>query len=137
MLARSDTRQLYNKIGSVALTANGHRYSTGPIESLQLVHYRSLTTEGLWLFNETAEIILNTQFGAENVASSDEVSEFVITGVFTLNSFSDRRTNFLQWTTKQMSSPEEMRHMSLFLRWTVFLGPGRDERIRYREYTLR
>lgn len=81
ILSQSDTRQLYNNIGNVKLTANGHSYSTGPIESVQLAHYRNLTGEGAWLFSETADVILNTPSNAQNIDSiEDEVSEFIITG---------------------------------------------------------
>ena len=80
-LSQSDTRQLYNNIGNAKLIANGHSYSTGPIESVQLAHYRNLTGEGAWLFSETADVILNTPSNAENTDSiEDEVSEFIITG---------------------------------------------------------
>ncbi|KAA8642983.1 uncharacterized protein ATNIH1004_009745 [Aspergillus tanneri] len=75
-----DTRRLYNSITNVKLTANGHRYSTGPIETVQLVHYRNLTSEGAWLFSETADVILNTHSEAQNFDITDDgISEFTLT----------------------------------------------------------
>lgn len=93
-LVRSDTRQLYNKIGNVTLTANGHSYSTGAIESVQLVHYRNLTSEGAWLFSETADVILHTPLDAQNSDSEDEISELVVTGRFFYIFCSDKQANF-------------------------------------------
>jgi hypothetical protein len=65
----------------VKLTANGHSYSTGPIETVQLVHYRNLTDKDEWLFNETADVILNTNSNMQNTdLVEDDVSEFTLTG---------------------------------------------------------
>ncbi|CRG84159.1 hypothetical protein PISL3812_01482 [Talaromyces islandicus] len=75
-----DTRRLYKCIGNVTLTTNGHSYSTSPIETVQLVHYRNLTGEEEWLFSETANVILNTNSDMRDTdLVKDGVSEFTLT----------------------------------------------------------
>jgi hypothetical protein len=65
----------------VKLTANGHSYSTGPIESVQLVHYRNLTGDGAWVFNETADIILIARLDTLHFDSTEDGAfEYTITG---------------------------------------------------------
>ncbi|RLM00032.1 hypothetical protein CFD26_107921 [Aspergillus turcosus] len=55
-------------------------YSTGPIESVQLVHYRNLTGDGAWVSNETADTILAARLDTRHVDSSeDEAFEYTIT----------------------------------------------------------
>jgi hypothetical protein len=80
-ISKSDTSRLYSKIENVKLTANGHRYSTGPIEAVQLVHYRNLTVDGAWVFNETADAILVARLDPLPVGSTeDEAVEFTVIG---------------------------------------------------------
>ncbi|GFG03328.1 hypothetical protein IFM61606_04845 [Aspergillus udagawae] len=68
------------KIEDVKLTANGHSYSTGPVESVQLVHYRNLTGDGAWVFTETADVILVARLDTLLVDSTeDEAFEFTVT----------------------------------------------------------
>ncbi|EAW25596.1 uncharacterized protein NFIA_044150 [Aspergillus fischeri NRRL 181] len=56
-------------------------YSTGPIEAVQLVHYRNLTGDGAWVFNETADAILAARLDPLRVDSTeDEAFEFTVTG---------------------------------------------------------
>lgn len=81
---RSETSRLYNSIGNVKLTSNGHSYYTGPIETVQLAHYRNLTGEGAWLFSETADVILNTRSDVQETNPMDDgASEFILTGELT------------------------------------------------------
>ena len=61
------------------LTANGHSYSTGRIETTQLVHYRNLTGDGTWVFNEVANIVLLVRLDTHDL-TEDEVCEFTING---------------------------------------------------------
>ncbi|KAL4800190.1 hypothetical protein BDV19DRAFT_353581 [Aspergillus venezuelensis] len=76
----SDTRCLYNSINNVKLRANGHTYSTGPVETLQIMNYRHLTKDGQWLFDETAEVIFTMSSIEENLDSfRDKVAELTIT----------------------------------------------------------
>lgn len=72
----SDTRRLYNKIGNIQLTSNGHSFATGPIEMAQLMHYRHLTVGREWLFGETADIILEMRADSQNA----EMADFKLTG---------------------------------------------------------
>ncbi|KAH1328395.1 hypothetical protein KXW98_005604 [Aspergillus fumigatus] len=75
-----DASQLYNTIENVKLTANGHSYSTGPIEAVQLVHYRNLTGDGAWVFNESADAILAARLDPIPIDSTEhEASEFTVT----------------------------------------------------------
>ena len=89
----SETSRLYNNIGNVKLTANGHSYYTGPIETVQLVQYRNLTGEGAWLFNETADVIFNTRSDVQETTSMDDgASEFILTGELASLLWVDKRT---------------------------------------------
>ncbi|KMK58260.1 hypothetical protein Y699_03680 [Aspergillus fumigatus Z5] len=75
-----DASQLYNTIENVKLTANGQSYSTGPIEAVQLVHYRNLTGDGAWVFNESADAILAARLDPIPIDSTEhEASEFTVT----------------------------------------------------------
>ncbi|PLN83878.1 hypothetical protein BDW42DRAFT_163687 [Aspergillus taichungensis] len=73
----SDATLLQDKIRNLNLTANGHSYSTGRIEATQLVHYRNLTGDGTWVFNESANIVLLIRLDTHNL-TDDEVCEFTI-----------------------------------------------------------
>ena len=61
------------------LTANGHSYSTGHIETTQLVHYRNLAGDGTWVFNEVANIVVLLRLNTDDL-TEDEVYEFTING---------------------------------------------------------
>lgn len=51
------------------------------METVQLVHYRNLTGDGAWVFNETADIVLADRLDMRHVDSTeDEAVEFTITG---------------------------------------------------------
>lgn len=63
------------------LIANEYIYSTGAIETVQLVHYRNLTDDGAWVFNETADIVFVVPLHMSLVDSSeDEPFEFTVVG---------------------------------------------------------
>ena len=90
---RSETSRLYNNIGNVKLTANGHSYYTVPIETVQLAQYRNLTGEGAWLFSETADVIFNTRLDVQETNSMDDgASEFILTGQLAALLWVDKRT---------------------------------------------
>lgn len=92
---RSETSRLYNNLGNVKMTANGHSYYTGPIETVQLAQYRNLTGEGAWLFSETADVIFNTRLDAQDTNSMDDgASEFILTGEFDAPLWVDKRAYF-------------------------------------------
>lgn len=89
---RSETSRLYNDIGNVKMTANGHSYYTGPIETVQLAHYRNLTGQGAWLFSETADVIFNTRSDAQETNPMDDgASEFILTGELAALLWVDKR----------------------------------------------
>lgn len=77
------------------MTANGHSYYTGPIETVQLAQYRNLTGEGAWLFSETADVIFNTRSDVQETNPMDDgVSEFILTGELASILWVDKRSYF-------------------------------------------
>ncbi|EED19156.1 hypothetical protein TSTA_024780 [Talaromyces stipitatus ATCC 10500] len=77
----SETGRLYGKIETVKFTANGRSYSTGPIEAVQMVHFRNLTETLAWSFNEAADLMLDARLDIHNSDSiEDEAVEYTITG---------------------------------------------------------
>jgi hypothetical protein len=115
---------LYSKIENVKLTANGHGYSTGPIEAVQLVHYRNLTGDGAWVFNEMADAILIARLDPLPVDSTvDEALEYTITGeLLQLCNLAGNRAKLSQWAVRRISRTENLHQMFVYLKRTVFPG---------------
>ncbi|GFF41900.1 hypothetical protein IFM58399_06425 [Aspergillus lentulus] len=112
------------KIENVKLTANGHTYSTGPIEAVQLVHYRNLTGDGAWVFNETADAILVARLNSLPIDSTeDEAFEFTVTGELPkLCELASKRAKLSQWAFRRILRMENLHQMFVYLKRTVFPG---------------
>lgn len=106
------------------LTANGHTYSTGPIEAVQLVHYRNLTGDGAWVFNETADAILVARLNSLPIDSTeDEAFEFTVTGELPkLCELASKRAKLSQWAFRRILRMENLHQMFVYLKRTVFPG---------------
>jgi hypothetical protein len=130
-ISKSDTSRLYSKIENVKLTANGHSYSTGPIEAVQLVHYRNLTGDGAWVFNETADAILVARLDPLPVDSTeDEAVEFTVIGELPkLCELASDRAKLSQWVVRRISRTENLHLMFVYLKRTVFPGQSLGKKI--------
>ncbi|GIJ92536.1 hypothetical protein Asppvi_001814 [Aspergillus pseudoviridinutans] len=101
---------------------NPINYSTGPIESVQLVHHRNLTGDGAWVFNETADAILVARLDTLPVDSTeDEAFEFTITGgLRQLCDLAGNRANLSQWAVRRILLMENPSWSSIYPKRTVF-----------------
>jgi hypothetical protein len=130
-ISKSDASRLYSKIENVKLTANGHSYSTGPIEGVQLVHYRNLTGDGAWVFNETADAILVARLDTLPVDSTeDETVEFTVIGeLLKFCELASDRAKLSQWVVRRISRTENLHLMFVYLKRTVFPGQSLGKKI--------